>query len=59
MKNWKTTILGAIAAILVAIQPIIEAAQGGEINWVQLGFAAALAAMGYLSKDAGVTGTEK
>lgn len=59
MKNYRTTILGAIAAILVAIQPIIEAAGGGEINWTQLAFAAALAVMGYLSKDAGVSGTQK
>ena len=59
MKNWKTTIAGAIAAILLAIQPIIEAAQGGEINWQQLGFAVILALFGYLAKDAGVSGTQK
>lgn len=59
MKNWKTTVLGAIAAILVAIQPIIDAASGGEINWTQLAFAAALAVMGYFTKDAGVSGTQK
>lgn len=56
MKNWKTTILGAIGAAIVAIQPIIES---GVIDWKAVGIAALIALFGYLSKDAGVSGTAK
>lgn len=48
MKNWKTTILGALAAIIIAIQPLIET---GEINWKSVVIAAAIAALGYFAKD--------
>lgn len=56
MKNWKTTILGAITAAFVAIQPLIAT---GEIDWKAVGLAALIALFGYLAKDAGVTGTEQ
>lgn len=56
MKNWRTTVLGAIAAAFVAIQPLIAT---GEVDWKAVGIAALIALFGYLSKDAGVTGTVK
>jgi len=56
MKSWKTTIIGAIAAAFIAIQPMIST---GEIDWKSVGIAALVALFGYLTKDAGVTGTEK
>ena len=53
MKNWKTTILGFVGAISVAVYPII---QTGEINWKAVGAAALIAAFGYFAKDSNVTG---
>ena len=54
MKSWKTTIVGAILAVIVAIQPIIET---GVIDWKKIGVAALIAAFGYLAKDATATTT--
>lgn len=56
MKSWKTTILGAIAAAFIAVQPLIAT---GEIDWKAVGIAAVVALFGYFTKDAGVSGTEK
>ena len=52
MKSWKTTIVGAILAVIVAIQPIIET---GVIDWKKIGLAALIAVFGYLAKDATAT----
>lgn len=59
MRNWRTTIIGGVMAVLLAVQPLIDFATGASINWAQIGFAALVALFGYLSKDSGVTGTEK
>lgn len=59
MRNWRTTIIGGGMAILLAIQPLVDFAQGESINWAQVGFAASIALFGYLSKDAGISGTGK
>ncbi len=56
MKNWRTTLVGAILAIVVAVQPIIAT---GSIDWKAVSLAALIALLGYLAKDAGVTGTIK
>jgi len=56
MKNWKTTLVGAAFAIVVAVQPIIAT---GTIDWKAVIIAAFIAALGYLAKDAGVIGVEK
>jgi hypothetical protein len=55
MKNtsWKTTLIGAIIAICVAIQPLIST---GKIDWKSVGIAALIALFGYISKDSNVTG---
>lgn len=56
MKNWKTTIIGALLAAVIAIQPLFET---GDYDYKKLGLAALVALLGYLTKDAGVTGTGK
>ena len=53
MDDQKTTLIGAILAVLTAIQPAV-AAFDGTFNWksaVQVAFAAALAFFGYYSRD--------
>jgi hypothetical protein len=56
MRNWRTTIVGVLGAVYVAVQPII---QTGGVDWPALGVAAFMAAIGYFAKDAGVSGTAK
>ena len=53
MKNWKTTLIGCLIAIVIAIKPLIET---GTIDYKQCGIAAVIALFGFLSKDANVTG---
>jgi hypothetical protein len=58
MKNYRTTIAGAALAALSFIS--IYQANGGELtDWKQWLIPAAIAALGYLAKDAGVSGTAK
>ena len=49
MNNWKTTLAGAITAALVAIQPLVTT---GKLDPHAILIAAAIAALGYLAKDA-------
>jgi len=56
MKSWKTTIVGAILAAIVAIQPILET---GIIDWKKIALASVIAIFGYLVKDSDVTGGTK
>lgn len=53
MKNWKTTITGALIAVVIAVQPIIAT---GNVDWKAVGLAALVALLGYLAKDNNVTG---
>lgn len=53
MKNWRTTLIGGLLAIVIAVQPIIET---GTIDWKKVGMAAVIALFGYLVKDKDVTG---
>lgn len=55
MRSYKTTIIGAILACIIAIQPLIET---GVIDYKKVGLAAIIALFGYLSKDSDVTGTK-
>lgn len=56
MKNWRTTLTGAItAAGIVALNLV----QNGTIDAKTIGIAAGIAALGFIAKDAGVSGTEK
>lgn len=54
MKSWRTTLLGALAAAWIAVEPIVTT---GSIDWKKVGIAAVVALFGYLVKDANVTGT--
>jgi len=54
MKNWKTTLVGAILALFVAVQPIMET---GAVDWKKIVIACGVALFGYLAKDFNVSGT--
>lgn len=57
MKNYKTTVLGLIGAIWLAIQPLIATGTFSlSRDWKNLVGAAIVAAMGFLVKDFNVTG---
>ena len=56
MKNWKTTVVGAIAGGLTAISPMLE---GDDVSLMSILSGFAIAVLGYLSKDFGVTGKGK
>lgn len=56
MKNWRTTVVGALLAIAVAVQPF---ATTGVFEWKQMLIPALIALLGFISKDAGVTGDRK
>lgn len=56
MKNWKTTLFGAISAAAIAGQAVY---QNGSVDLKTALTAIAVAVFGYLVKDAGVTGTDK
>lgn len=56
MKNWKTTLVGAIAGGLIAIQPLL-ATGAVDIKALITGFA--FAAFGIVAKDFNVTGGTK
>jgi hypothetical protein len=57
MKNWKTTLIGCVGAIWIAIQPIIAT---GEFDfskdWKNLIGAAFVAGFSFVVKDFNVTG---
>jgi nicotinamide riboside transporter PnuC len=54
MKNWRTTLVGALLAVLTIIQPLIE---DGTVTPIRIAIAGAIALLGYLMKDFSVTGT--
>lgn len=56
MKSYKTTIVGALLAAVIAIQPYLTT---GEIDVKQLVIAGLIAALGYFAKDNDVTGGTK
>lgn len=56
MKNWRTTVVGALLAVLTIIQPLIE---DGTVTPIRIAIAGAIALLGYLMKDFSVTGTGK
>lgn len=58
MKNYRTTIVGALLAGLSFLA--IYQSNGGDLaNWQQWLIPVAVAALGYVAKDAGVTGSVK
>lgn len=52
MKNYRTTILGLVMAIGLAVQPILDT---GELDikkdWIRLVIAAVIATAGFILKD--------
>lgn len=56
MKNWKTTLFGALGAALTVAVPLM---QTGGVSLKDVAVAAAIAFIGYFAKDAGVSGTQK
>lgn len=58
MKNWKTTLLGAALAVVTFLATYQS--NGGNIaDWKLWVIPAISAALGYVAKDAGVTGSMK
>jgi hypothetical protein len=51
--SWKTTLIGCILAIAVAIEPLIST---GTFDWKQVVIAALIAALSFVMKDSDVTG---
>lgn len=58
MKNWKTTLTGALLAGL-SFLAIYQNNGGNLSDWKQWLIPTLIAVLGYLSKDAGVTGSLK
>lgn len=61
MKSWKTTAAGLLGGFLTIMGPTMSARLSGDktmppITTNQVAIGAALAALGYLSKDKDVTG---
>lgn len=53
MKSWKTTLVGALLAAFIVIQPLLE---GDSISWKRIVGAGLVAFLSYLVKDKDVTG---
>jgi hypothetical protein len=56
MKNWRTTIIGALAAGGTAA---LSYFQTGGLDMKTAAIVAGFAVLGFFSKDAGVSGTQK
>jgi hypothetical protein len=55
-KNWKTTLLGIVGAILNLAIPIIQTGDLSELTTQKFFISAFMLAIGVLSKDFNVTG---
>lgn len=53
MKNWKTTLAGALGGSIIAIQPLLST---GEVDIKALITGFVVAFIGFVSKDFNVTG---
>ncbi len=49
MKNWKTTLIGALSAVATIVVPLIQA---GGVSPINLVLAGGLALLGYFAQDA-------
>lgn len=56
MKNWRTTLVGTVCAIGYAGFKLFKT---GNITMEDIAIIAGLAGVGFVAKDAGVSGTEK
>ena len=55
MKNYKTTVIGFVLAILTAIQPLTEDEFVFERDMLRYSISILIAALGYFSKDHDIT----
>jgi hypothetical protein len=55
MKNYKTTIIGVVLAILTAVQPLAEDEFVASRDILRYAIAVLIASLGYLSKDHDMT----
>ena len=53
MKNWRTTAIGIITAIMYGSLGLL---QQGNLNWKDYAFMAGTTALGIVAKDLNVTG---
>ena len=56
MKNWKTTLAGLLTAVAL---PTLQMFADGHTDVKTIGLSVGIAFIGWFSKDAGVSGTEK
>jgi hypothetical protein len=56
MKNWKTTSMGLVLALLTAMQPLIEGEFNIKKDWYRFVIAISIGVLGYFCKDNDVTG---
>ena len=60
MKNWKTTLFGALAGCMVILTATVEQlGAGADVDWLKVGLGLMIALFGYFAKDFGVSGTTK
>ena len=60
MLNWKTTLLGLTAALMLVLQgPVEQLGNGQPVDWFVVLQAVAIAVFGYFAKDKDVTGDGK
>lgn len=57
VRNWRTTTAGAVGAAVTYLVSYIQTGQAIDYKAIAIG--AAMVVLGYLSKDAGVTGDRK
>ncbi len=57
MKNWRATLAGAAGAVVTYLVNFFQTGQ--VLDYRAMSISAAMVALGYLSKDAGVTGDRK
>jgi len=55
LANWKTTLVGIVGAVFSVVWPLVST---GGVDIKDVISAGVLAILGYLAKDAGVTGTK-
>lgn len=53
MKNWKTTLIGAVGGAFIAVQPLL---QTGVVDWRQVTVGFVVALIGIVAKDFNKTG---
>jgi hypothetical protein len=56
MKNWKTTAIGGLGALMIIIPETIKALEGQTVDWKVVALSAIMALVGYFAKDKNVTG---